>query len=72
MVSGLAGKVLLRSCSRVERREGLDLLQRAADIRIHLLGPEHPLTRDLEPRAAFQHTSTAFKKSHSGLQQSTD
>ncbi|KAK7149842.1 hypothetical protein R3I94_009226 [Phoxinus phoxinus] len=41
------GKVLLRSCSRVERREGLDLLQRAADIRIHLLGPEHPLTRDL-------------------------
>ncbi|XP_050964483.1 tetratricopeptide repeat protein 41 [Labeo rohita] len=43
------GKVLLRSCSRVDRREGLDLLQRAADIRIHLLGPEHPLTRDLEP-----------------------
>ncbi|XP_016299466.1 tetratricopeptide repeat protein 41-like [Sinocyclocheilus anshuiensis] len=42
------GKVLLRSCSRVERREGLDLLQRAADIRIHPLGPEHPLTRDLE------------------------
>ncbi|XP_016412902.1 tetratricopeptide repeat protein 41-like [Sinocyclocheilus rhinocerous] len=42
------GKVLLRSCSRVERREGLDLLQRAADIRIHPMGPEHPLTRDLE------------------------
>ncbi|KAG1952832.1 tetratricopeptide repeat protein [Pimephales promelas] len=42
------GKVLLLSCSKVERREGLDLLQRAADIRIHLLGPEHPLTRDLE------------------------
>ncbi|XP_073693814.1 putative tetratricopeptide repeat protein 41 [Garra rufa] len=42
------GKILLRSCSRADRREGLDLLQRAADIRIHLLGPEHPLTRDLD------------------------
>ncbi|KAK9975769.1 hypothetical protein ABG768_021003 [Culter alburnus] len=42
------GKVLLCSCSRVERREGQDLLQRAADIRIHLLGPEHLMTRDLE------------------------
>lgn len=42
------GKVLLHSCSRVERREGLDLLQRAADIRIHLLGSEHPMIPDLE------------------------
>ncbi|XP_043092481.1 tetratricopeptide repeat protein 41 [Puntigrus tetrazona] len=42
------GKVLLQSCSRVDRREGLDLLQRAEDIRIHLLGPEQPVTRDLE------------------------
>ncbi|XP_056605192.1 putative tetratricopeptide repeat protein 41 isoform X3 [Triplophysa dalaica] len=42
------GKFLLRSSSKAERREGLDLLQRASDIRIRILGREHPLTIELE------------------------
>ncbi|KAA0720627.1 Tetratricopeptide repeat protein 41 [Triplophysa tibetana] len=42
------GKFLLRSSSKAERREGLDLLQRASDIRILILGHEHPLTRELQ------------------------
>ncbi|KAI7791996.1 putative tetratricopeptide repeat protein GNN-like [Triplophysa rosa] len=42
------GKFLLRSSSKAERREGLDLLQRASDIRICILGHEHPLTREFE------------------------
>nr|XP_055046790.1 tetratricopeptide repeat protein 41 isoform X2 [Misgurnus anguillicaudatus] len=42
------GKVLLRSSSKAERREGLDLLGRASDIKIRFLGPEHPHNRELE------------------------
>ncbi|XP_051547497.1 tetratricopeptide repeat protein 41 [Myxocyprinus asiaticus] len=80
------GKVLLRSCSKADRREGLDLLQRATDLRVCFLGPEHPLTRDWKhvsytDIARTGHSSgnmkhsldrlCPFKESHRVLQQLT-
>ncbi|KAI1882160.1 hypothetical protein AGOR_G00247810 [Albula goreensis] len=40
------GKLLLVSSSQVERREAVNLLERAFDLRVRLLGPDHQLTRE--------------------------
>ncbi|XP_035258132.1 tetratricopeptide repeat protein 41 [Anguilla anguilla] len=40
------GELLLGDCSPVERREALGLLERALDLRVRLLSPDHQLTRE--------------------------
>nr|XP_021330895.1 putative tetratricopeptide repeat protein 41 [Danio rerio] len=69
------GKLLLCSCSTMERREGLDLLQRAADTQIQLQGSEHLVTKGFVKVSKHdvigQNKWSPGKKSNSGQQQAS-